>query len=280
MKNVLYTLSLTTMLGIAAVSTACGSAPSDSATRSVDESIGAVPGYQLLIYVIDGTQFYAAGTLDWVVIGTGFPPGAAIIAAGTSEAPVASAIAAVAEGDIALVSGGTFEIVGHVAGTATVGGAAGTVAVAGTLFAAVAIAAGATIAIDCVAHGECIWTTVNNAGGLGVVIGYSPNPASQPVLSATTVSCSNPASYGDQCAQPIGNIITDYYSWFGGSYYTCSDIWGGSRSGDAWSAAVQQCAAALQSCVTNTCTMCAQNGFPARPECQPVADAGADAGAE
>lgn len=166
-------------------------------------------------------------------------------------------------------------------GTAVGGGpaAGGTVAggtVAGTLgilAVAAVIAVGATIAIDCAAHGECIWTTVNAAGGFGVVSGWSPNPNAAPIPGAVTVSCSDPRSLVDQCrTSSLQNTITGYSSWFGGAYWTCGEVWAnGATTGSAeWVNALSTCNAQLNACVVSTSQVCVANNIP-RPDLQLMA---------
>lgn len=114
----------------------------------------------------------------------------------------------------------------------------------GILAVAVVIAVGATIAIDCATHDECIWTTVNNAGGWGVVLGTAPNPNAAP-SGMVTVSCFDPTPRITQCKNSsLKNVITNYYSWFGGSYWTCGDLGADEAAGNISSsqvAALNQC---------------------------------------
>ena len=160
-------------------------------------------------------------------------------------------------------------------GTATGGTVAGGTALGtvGILAGAVLIAVGATIAIDCAINGECIWTTVSNAGGWGVVTGWSPNPNAAPIPGAVTVNCSDPTPLATQCRNSsLQNVITGYSSWFGGSYWTCGQIWAnGATSGSAdWMAALNSCNNQLQNCVVATGNVCVANNIP-RMDLQQVA---------
>jgi hypothetical protein len=158
---------------------------------------------------------------------------------------------------------------GAVGGTVAGGTAIGTL---GILAAAGLIAVGATIAIDCYANGECIWTTVSNAGGWGVVLGISPNPSAQPIPGAVTVNCSDPTPLATQCQNSsLKNSITGYSSWFGGAFWTCGEIWAdGSTTGSAsWMAALNSCNAQVATCVAATMNVCQQNNIP-RADLQPL----------
>jgi hypothetical protein len=169
-------------------------------------------------------------------------------------------------GNITLGGGGGTATGGTVAG----GTALGTI---GILAAAVAIAVGATIAIDCYANGECIWTTVSNAGGWGVVTGWSPNPNAAPIPGAVTVNCSDPTPLATQCRNSsLQNVITSYDSCPWCSYWTCGQIWAnGSTSGSAdWMAALNSCNNQLQNCVASTSNVCIANGIN-RPDLRVMA---------
>jgi len=241
------------------------------------QGLDAIAGYELVIYMGTEGIRWAAGTLEFATTGAGFPPASVIIAAGTSEAPVASAIAAVqaAPGTMTSISlaGTTTTATGGTtcaASTAVVG--AGGLTVAAVTAAAAVVAVGTVLAIDCYTYGECIWTTVNNAGGLGVVLGFSPSPASAPVPGAVTVGCYEPSGVSQRCTDSLGRYITNYYSWFGGSYWTCRDVWRywSSSSADARAA----CTTVQAQCVTNTTRGCCALGFSSF--CP--GDAGADGG--
>lgn len=245
--------------------------PQESTGSAEQADLSAIAGYQIVIYIMDGVQYYAAGTVDWVVVGTGFPTGAEIIAAGTSESIVASAIAEVTAtpGTIATVSilGTETTVAGGGAVTGgTVLGALGVTA--GVVAAAVVVAAGTVVAIDCATHDECIWTAVNQAGGIGVVSGYSPNPAAAPEPGWVTVGC-NPAAgdLGTQCRNALGNVITGYYSWFGGAYWTCGQMWGSSGSSDLWNQELASCNAKVQQCINQTNNVCQAQGLAVAQTC-------------
>lgn len=259
------------VVALAAAGTACidpgPDSPDDRTSTVAQNDLSAIAGYQIVIYMYNGVQLYMAGTVDAVIVGTGFPPGQAIIWAGASESTVASAIATVTAepGTVATVSilGTETTVVGGGAGGVaggTVLGTLGTTAAIGA--AAVAIAVGTVVAIDCATHDECIWTAVNNAGGWRVVIGTGPNPASAPNAGWVTVSC-NPTA-GDlttQCRGALGNVITQYYSWFGGSYWTCGQMWASSGSSALWNQELAACNAQVQGCVTQTVNVCTSQGL-------------------
>jgi len=174
---------------------------------------------------------------------------------------------------LSLGGGGSTATGGAVAG----GTALGTI---GILAGAVVIAAGAAIAIDCYANGECIWTTVSNAGGWGVVTGWSPNPNAAPIPGAVTVNCSDPTSLATQCRNSsLQNVITSYDSCPWCSYWTCGQIWAnGSTTGSAaWMAALNSCNNQLQNCVAATANVCIQNGIQ-RPDINQVALGGCGGG--
>jgi hypothetical protein len=158
-----------------------------------------------------------------------------------------------------------------ISGGSVAGGTAlGTV---GILAAAGLIAVGATIAIDCATHDQCIWTVVNDAGGWGVVLGISPNPSAQPIPGAVTVNCSDPTPLATQCRNSsLQNSITGYSSWFGGSYWTCGQVWAnGATTGSAdWMNALNSCNAQAALCVASTMNVCQANNIP-RADLQAVA---------
>lgn len=143
---------------------------------------------------------------------------------------------------------------GGAAAGAAGGTALGTVAI---LTGAVVVAVVATIGIDYAVHGNFFWEPVNEAGGFGIVLGLSPNPNLGANPSYTTVSC-NPAAgtITDQCKRALGNNLTQYYTWAGGNYWTCGDMWNSSGSSNLWNQEIAKCNAALAQCHDATSRMC------------------------
>lgn len=217
----------------------------------------------LLIYFIEGNAVWAWGTTSSVIIGTGAPPAAISLQVMAGEATIASTMAQAAAnpGTIyGVVADGTYVAGSFGSGGTATGAAGGTLAgTVGILAVAVVIAVGATIAIDCAMHDECIWTTVDNAGGWGVVLGTAPNPAAAP-SGMVTVSCYDPTPRDVQCKNSsLKNVITDYYSWFGGSYWTCGDLWADEADGDisaSQQGALANCNALVSQCVNDTNNVC------------------------
>jgi len=256
------------VIALVLAGTACiEPAPDGDRTSTTSQNdLSAIAGYEIVVYVSNGVQYWVAGTADWVIFGTGFPPGSAIIAAGASESTVASAIAGVTAnpGTVASVSIlGTHTVAGGGAGGVAGGTVLGGLAVtAGIVAGAVVLAAGAVVAIDCATHDECIWTAVNNAGGLGIVLGTAPNPAAAPNPGWATVSC-NPAAgdLGTQCRRALRNVITHYDSWFGGSYWTCGEMWASSGGSSLWKQELASCNAQAQACVNQTASVCRAQGL-------------------
>jgi hypothetical protein len=78
-----------------------------------------------------------------------------------------------------------------------------------------------------------------------------------------TVSCADPTPLWQQCRNTsIQNSITGYYSWFGGSYWTCGDIWNDSSLNQDQQGALAFCNAQVDQCVQNTLTACNAAGMP------------------
>ncbi|MBK8253139.1 MAG: VWD domain-containing protein [Polyangiaceae bacterium] len=143
------------------------------------------------------------------------------------------------------------------------GGTAGGLGLAGTAVIIVAVAVVGTIAIDYAIHGDFFWEPVAEAGGWGVVMGWAPSPAAAPNPTWVTVSC-NPAagSLQSQCRTALSNVITGYYSWFGGSYWTCGEMWASSGSSTLWNQELANCNAQVNQCVQQTIQNCQAGGMP------------------
>ena len=241
----------------------CDAVGSDSLVIE-DDVLAQVAAPALLIYFVEGNAVWAWGTTSSVIIGTGAPPAAISLQVMAGEATIASTMAQAAAnpGTIyGVVADGTYVAGSMGSGGTATGAAGGTLAgTVGILAVAVVIAVGATIAIDCAMHdGECIWTTVNNAGGWGVVLGTAPNPNAAP-SGLVTVSCYDPTPRITQCKNSsLKNVITHTSSWFGGSYWTCGDLWADEAAGNISSsqvAALNSCNAQANQCVTDTNNVC------------------------
>lgn len=227
----------------------------------------------LLIYFVEGNAVWAWGTGTTVIMGSGAPPAVISLQVMAGEATIASTMAQAAAnpGTIyGVVADGTYVAGSFGPGGTATGAAGGTLAgTVGILAVAVVIAVGATIAIDCATHDECIWTTVNNAGGWGVVLGTAPNPNAAP-SGLVTVSCFDPTPRAIQCKNSsLRNVITDYYSWFLGSYWTCGDLWADEAAGNISASqvgALNGCNNLVNQCVNDTNNACGG----AQPLPQPV----------
>lgn len=145
----------------------------------------------------------------------------------------------------------------------TTGGASGGTVLGGIAIvgSVIVVTTAAVLIGDCLYHGECVWTTVSHAGGWRLVTGIDPDPNAAPIQGKVTVSC-NPAA-GDletQCRNSsIRNVVTPYYYWALGSYWTCGEVL--ARSADysshsTWAEAWAQCTTAVEQCVTSTQNMC------------------------
>lgn len=147
---------------------------------------------------------------------------------------------------------------GATGGTVAGGSVAGTI---GTVVAVVGVAVVATVAIDCAMNGECIWTSVGNAGGVGAVFG-PPKPGNVQIPDAVTVNCRDPRPMLAQCRDTsLRNNVTTYYSWSLGRYWTCGDIWAnGATTGDAaWMNALRGCNIQVENCIAHTANVCQAN---------------------
>ncbi|MBK8257831.1 MAG: hypothetical protein IPK82_34835 [Polyangiaceae bacterium] len=155
---------------------------------------------------------------------------------------------------------------GPVAGPPAGAAGGGALATGGIIVGAVLVAVASTIAIDYAMNGNFFWEPVNDAGGWGVVLGTAPNPAAAPNPGWVTVNC-NPAA-GDlttQCQAALANVITGYYSWFGGSYWTCGEMWASSGSSDLWNQEMANCNAQVQGCIAQTQQVCMANNLQPPP---------------
>jgi hypothetical protein len=209
---------------------------------------------------------------EWIALGASWLQDGTIVWAWTRNGYTFAAAAAT-EAEAAAVLGGTTQGTIYTIGTPAAGGGAaaggaggGALVTAGVLIGAVVIAVVAVIAIDYIAHGNFFWDEVNAAGGWGVVLGTAPNPNAAPIPGAVTVSC-NPAS-GDlttQCRRALRNVITGYYSWFGGSFWTCGDMWASSGSSNLWNQEIAGCNNMVAQCVASTQAVCQANGLVPPP---------------
>jgi hypothetical protein len=206
-----------------------------------------------------GVSWLSDGTIVWAWTKGGY----VMAAAGATEAEALAVASGTAQGSIYVLS--TPAAGGGAAGAG--GAAGGSIAVtAGVLVGAVLVAVVAVIAIDYLVHGDFFWDQVNAAGGWGVVLGTAPNPNAAPIPGAVTVSCN--AASGDltsQCQRALGNVITGYYSWFGGSYWTCGNMWASSGSSNLWNQEIGNCNNMVAQCIASTQAVCQANGLVPPP---------------
>jgi hypothetical protein len=132
----------------------------------------------------------------------------------------------------------------------------------------VLVAVALTLAIDCAQnHGDCIWWAFQRAGGWSFIkqqYGWAANRSLAPDPRWVTVSCGDPTPLFQQCrGSSLGQLVTRYYTWFGGAYWTCRDIFSSRYSDpsefEGW---FEWCQQQVDDCVGRTQTVCRAAGRP------------------
>ncbi len=193
--------------------------------------------------------------------GAGWYPESVAATYGVASGSTAGGTAGVAAGGSGATAVGGSSLGGATASGSAVagGGAYSTAAMAGGIF---LIALAGAVAIDCYANSGCIWDAVKEAGGLSIVLGLAPLTSAQPNMSYVSVGCNDLPNLTTDCKWAVGGLITGYYSWFWGSFWTCEEIFGKSpdySSDPSWTAAWNMCQSAVRTCEAQTLYWCSQN---------------------